>query len=152
MARMNWDRARSNPRGYEAYSPGYGAGYRPRKKKRTKPAKAKAPPAEVPPRLKVFAENLKRGVVTWNPMAPVAMSITRVRTEPTHFPVTTSQWRGVRHWPSVAGTKRTIRRACDWRRAATPVDTGRFSLLPSCPDCDAYRSALLRMSRSARAT
>jgi hypothetical protein len=63
----------------------------------------------------------------------------------THYPVTTSYWRGIRTWPNHWGQLRTVRRACDWRRARTPPDVKVFSLLPSCEDCEAYRVALHRL-------
>lgn len=58
----------------------------------------------------------------------------------THFPVTTSFWRGV--WGSYETLRRPLKRACDWALLSTADASFRA---PSCTDCAAYRGHLVRM-------
>ncbi len=77
-------------------------------------------------------------------MRPVDMVITDPL-GPTHYPVTTRFWRGIRGWPQVRGTG-TVRRACDWRKPASPHGH-LFSLAPSCQACTDYLWHLRRLGK-----
>lgn len=62
----------------------------------------------------------------------------RERVQMTHFPVTPKFWCGV--FPPFRHVEFLLR-ACVWK----PVKVAEVSFAPTCPDCMAYRSALVRL-------
>jgi hypothetical protein len=60
---------------------------------------------------------------------------------PTHYPVTTSFWRGV--W-DLSRLTRPLKSACDWKALDKPLAS--FAA-PTCDGCRAYKAVLQRLGK-----